>query len=54
VEYGFLSEDSLQRLLKVQLNQQPKLGEILVDAGVLSSEQRDKLLLEFHQLTGVA
>jgi len=53
VENGFLSEGNLQRLLKIQADQQVRLGEILIDAGILSSAQRDKFLLEFHQLTGV-
>jgi len=51
VAYGFLSEDNLQRLLKAQINQQTRLGEILIDAEILSPTQRDQLLSEFHQLT---
>jgi len=51
VKHGFLSEMKLECLLKLQLSQQIKLGEILIDAGILSVEQRDTLLLKFNQLT---
>jgi len=50
VEYGFLRKANLQILLNMQSSQQPKLGEVLIDAGVLSPARRDQLLSEFHQL----
>jgi len=51
VTYGFMSEANLQRLIKMQISQQAKLGEILVQMGVLSVAERDRLLSEFDQLT---
>jgi len=50
VEAGVLSEKNRAQLLALQARQQPKLGEILVEMGVMSAGERDALLQEYSQL----
>lgn len=52
ISRGWISPEDLEQALEVQRQQVPKLGQIMIDIGMLSEEQRDELLLEQRRARG--
>jgi hypothetical protein len=48
VELGFLSPESVDSLLRIQLDSRPKIGEILVEMGKMTAAQLDAALAKYH------
>ena len=47
VDLGYLTEQELHDLLKLQSQKRPYIGEILVDMKKITEEQLNPLLIEF-------
>lgn len=43
---GWVTPEDLEHALEIQRQQVPKLGQIMVDSGMLSDEQRDELVFD--------
>ncbi|HID78525.1 MAG TPA: hypothetical protein EYP56_21355 [Planctomycetaceae bacterium] len=54
VELGYLTDRDVQPLIEIQETSRPRLGEILVDMGKLTTQQRDEWLEKFHCQRGSA
>jgi len=52
ISHGWVTQEDLERALEVQRAQIPKLGQIMIEIGLLSEEQRDELLIEQRQARG--
>lgn len=52
ISRGWVTPEDLERALEVQRQKVPKIGEIMIEIGMLSEEQRDDLLIEQRQSRG--
>lgn len=52
IERGIISQEDLDRALDVQRQQVPKLGEVMIQIGMVTEEQRDDLLFEQRRRRG--
>lgn len=52
IAHGWVTQRDLDQALEVQRMKIPKIGQIMVDIGMLTEEQRDELLIEQRQARG--
>jgi len=52
ISRGWVTQKDLEQALEVQRAKIPKLGQIMIEIGLLSEEQRDEILIEQRQARG--
>lgn len=52
IERGWISPHDLEEALELQRRRVPKLGQVLIEIGAVSEEQRDELLFEQRRRRG--